>query len=324
MSEKIQPVLERSESLPDAHDRHAANRDEGRWLQGLQPERMQFPWQANSRQVTRSKRISDVSRYLQTSGAQGVYCTDCGAWNPEYKDECTICGTDLARVTPIDERKEIEQDISLVTINEDGSDGERVSIDYEETVIGRDADISYPEDLFLSPRHALIRVRGESTYVEDLNSLNGTFIKLQVPVRLNPGDVFLMGRQVLRFSHATDTRAARASDNEGTRYMGSPHPTGTYRLEQIGVGGYTLDVYSVSEEGATIGRERGDIVFPRDKFMSSTHARISPVKNGEGFAIEDLDSSNGTWLRTNRQTRLNRGDFLFLGQQLFRLDYDQS
>lgn len=322
MSEFIIKALARPGGESSVHVHETGTREERRWLQGLQPQVMRFPWQADGDPFRRSGRLSDVSRYLQNSGARGVHCDDCGAWNAEYNKDCVMCGDALERVTPVDQRRRLDRSLSLVTINEDGTDGASVAVEYEESVIGRDADISYPEDLFLSPRHALLRIQAGSVYVEDLNSLNGTFIKLQVPVRLNAGDVFLMGRQVLRFTHATDTRTARASDYDGTRFMGSPHPTGTYRLEQIGVGGYILDVYAVSEEGATIGRERGDIVFPRDKFMSSTHAQIATVKNGEGFALEDLNSSNGTWLRTNRPTRLNRGDFLFLGQQLFRLNYD--
>ena len=96
-------------------------------------------------------------------------------------------------------RKENPWPISLVSINEDGSDGVEIPLEFLETTIGRDGDTRFPTDAFLSPKHARFHVEEGVMSIEDLYSLNGTFLKPRDEVKLSPGDTFLMGRQVLRF-----------------------------------------------------------------------------------------------------------------------------
>lgn len=256
-----------------------------------------------------------------TSMEQGyVHCPRCAAVNDVDASHCTQCGTSLAaRVAP-ERGKAIDADITLVAINEDGSDGARIPLEHEASTVGRAGDISYPGDVFLSPRHAALILASDELYVEDLNSLNGTYLKLRDEVRLNPGDTFLMGRQVLRVQRFEQDTVVRSRAADGTRYMGSPPPGSRFKLEQVGVGGVVQDVYCLPPDGASIGREKGDIVFPRDKFMSSRHARIHLADDGE-YYLSDLNSSNGTWVKTWDRRRLQDGDFLFLGQQLFRVEF---
>jgi hypothetical protein len=71
-----------------------------------------------------------------------------------------------------------------------------------------------------------------------------------------------------------------------------------------------------------LGREKGDIVFPHDKFMSGRHAQIYTGDDGHCYLV-DLNSSNGTWIKLWEKTELYGGDYLFLGQQLFRVDYGE-
>ncbi len=68
-----------------------------------------------------------------------------------------------------------------------------------------------------------------------------------------------------------------------------------------------------------LGRERGDILFPEDGYVSGTHARIS-YRDGR-FYLADLGSSNGTFLRVRGERTLKSGQFLLMGQQLFRLQF---
>jgi pSer/pThr/pTyr-binding forkhead associated (FHA) protein len=69
-----------------------------------------------------------------------------------------------------------------------------------------------------------------------------------------------------------------------------------------------------------IGRETCDIVFTADPFLSRRHASIrrNPV-TGE-FSVVDLESSNGTFLAIRGEVGLTDGDYLRIGQHLFRLD----
>ncbi len=69
-------------------------------------------------------------------------------------------------------------------------------------VVGREApDISLDAaDMMLSRRHLSILAEKEKLIVRDLNSLNGTFIKIDKSRILQPGDRFRIGKQLLRFN----------------------------------------------------------------------------------------------------------------------------
>jgi pSer/pThr/pTyr-binding forkhead associated (FHA) protein len=77
----------------------------------------------------------------------------------------------------------------------------------------------------------------------------------------------------------------------------------------------------VPEEGVTFGREGGDAtVLLRDTGVSKRHARVFG-ENGAWF-LEDLGSSNGTWLQKERikdATELLPGDIFQLSQAKFEV-----
>ena len=68
-------------------------------------------------------------------------------------------------------------------------------------ILGRAApDITLTTtDMSLSRRHASVVVTGGTVYVRDLNSANGTFLKVDGVARLAEGDVLRLGHQTLRF-----------------------------------------------------------------------------------------------------------------------------
>ena len=70
----------------------------------------------------------------------------------------------------------------------------------DETVIGRDqfCDIVLRNHT-VSRQHARFVRTGDGFFVEDLSSLNGTFLSLREAHLLASGDVFRMGNEVLRF-----------------------------------------------------------------------------------------------------------------------------
>lgn len=268
-----------------------------------------------------------VSAVQSTRAGQPVPCPSCGHENAPDSRFCAECGADLTgppqsavRSVPTSERQPAPRAVGLVTINEDGRDGQRVELAFADTIIGRSGDIRFPTDTFLSPKHARISIADEGVFIEDLYSLNGTYVKLREEVRLTPGDTFLMGRQVLRFERFEHEIAPRARSSDGTRYMGSPPPGGPFKLLQIGIGGIVQNVHCMPEAGAIIGREKGDVIFPRDKFMSSRHAQVFPREDGH-YSLVDLQSSNGTWVKIWDRRALLAGDFIFLGQQLFRVEF---
>ncbi|MGH2516921.1 MAG: FHA domain-containing protein, partial [Ktedonobacterales bacterium] len=79
--------------------------------------------------------------------------------------------------------------------------------------------------------------------------------------------------------------------------------------------------YVLHQDTTTLGRTAGnDVVIP-DGTVSRHHARLL-FHNGQ-WSVEDLRSSNGTWVngtRTKRPTPLMHGDELRLGDDLLRFE----
>lgn len=71
-----------------------------------------------------------------------------------------------------------------------------------EHIAGRDGDCSLLIDgTTVSRRHARIRIDQGAATIEDLDSTNGTYVngtRISAPTRLNPGDAFALGSEVLR------------------------------------------------------------------------------------------------------------------------------
>jgi hypothetical protein len=94
------------------------------------------------------------------------------------------------------------------------------------------------------------------------------------------------------------------------------HPTRP-RLRLLVKGEDSGPTYEIKNE-ASIGRTEGSITFPHDGLMSSHHARI--LKNGSDYILVDEASSNGTFIRIERETKLEPGDVILVGGQLLRFE----
>jgi pSer/pThr/pTyr-binding forkhead associated (FHA) protein len=69
-----------------------------------------------------------------------------------------------------------------------------------EVIVGREkTDLVFSDDDLVSTKHAKLSLHGGRFYLEDLSSLNGTFLSLREPHVLMSGDVIRMGNEVLRF-----------------------------------------------------------------------------------------------------------------------------
>ncbi len=106
----------------------------------------------------------------------------------------------------------------------------------------------------------------------------------------------------------------------GVLLFGSPATRRRARLLQRTVEGLVRDVYHLVASETTIGRETGDIVFTSDPFMSRRHAMVSWDDAQGVFRLSDLGSSNGTYLGIRDDVALRDGDYIRLGQHLFRVD----
>lgn len=95
----------------------------------------------------------------------------------------------------------------------------------------------------------------------------------------------------------------------------APAPIVTGRLRLVVEGGDTETVYDLKDE-TVIGRRRGDITFAHDGFMSNSHARI--VRRSGGFFLTDEGSRNGVYVKLKDPVKLESGDFILVGRQLFQ------
>jgi hypothetical protein len=78
------------------------------------------------------------------------------------------------------------------------------------------------------------------------------------------------------------------------------------------------DVFYDLKEDTLIGRRQGDITFAHDGFMSDSHARI--VRRGDDYILIDEGSRNGVYIRIKEQWKLDRGDYILIGRQVFQFD----
>ena len=247
-------------------------------------------------------------------------CSGCGTENPPGARFCGDCGLpQQAPAAPPAPHAAPLSRFHLLQLRDDGSDGNTTQLPLAEFVIGREGDLAFQADPLLSPRHAKITATDDAVQIEDLQSLNGTFLKLRNEHRLQLGDTLILGRQLLRFERVEQAADPRARGADGTRFMGSPSPSASFRLVQIGVGGVAQNAYLLYDTATSIGRERGDLVFPRDRFMSGKHAEVVARTDGHYYLV-DKGSSNGTWLKIWERVELSHGDRILVGQQTFRIE----
>ena len=70
-----------------------------------------------------------------------------------------------------------------------------------------------------------------------------------------------------------------------------------------------------------IGCEGNEINFPDDPFISGHHAEVRLAAGPNGMlTVTDLGSRNGTFIRVAGERVLKHGDYVFLGQQLLRVE----
>jgi len=204
--------------------------------------------------------------------------------------------------------------LSMTLIRPDGTEGGTHDLRPGENKLGRSFGAVFENDGYLSPIHAQLDVRGPSAMVRDLDSLNGVFVKMTQEEELSSGQIIRIGQELLRF----ELIASPDPTPDGTELMGSPNPGYWGKLTVIIGRDVTGAAFPLLGESCTLGRERGDINFPDDGYVSGLHARVT-LRDGRVF-LADLGSSNGTFIKVNGERPVNHESFVLLGQQLFRLN----
>ena len=256
-----------------------------------------------------------------------VACSQCGKMVVATYAFCGSCGRRLSspRMSAAASMGTMQLGSSLVVqaaprghltlIRPDGTEGGVHPLLDGENLIGRGQGSLFDADPYLSPRHAEISFTNEGMVLRDLRSLNGVFIKIMQEEELETGDIFRIGQELLRF----DFIAPPAALENGTEIIGTPNPGFWGRLSVIVGRDLEGPAFPLFEENITLGRERGDIQFPEDGYVSGSHAQLS-LRTGRVF-LSDRGSSNGTFLRIRGGRVVPSGSLLLMGQQLFRASF---
>lgn len=205
----------------------------------------------------------------------------------------------------------------LTLIRGDGDDGVSFTLAGQDHLAGRgDCPISFPDDPFLSPIHANFAYANNQLVVRDESSLNGVYVRISTPTALVNGAMVLVGEQVLSVERAR--QPDDLPDVDGTYYSASMLRPAALEIRQNLRGGQIGWVHRTAGDVVTIGRENNDINFPDDPFISGRHAELKLA--GDMLSVTDLGSRNGTFVRVHGERVLKHGDYVFLGQQLLRVE----
>ncbi|WP_437288501.1 FHA domain-containing protein [Sorangium sp. So ce406] len=256
------------------------------------------------------------------AGAGTVVCPQCQEPNPPSNKFCALCGFKLVKPANLSVQPPPPvvstsgaANVVLTALRADGTEAGSYTLPANPTTIGRDSGAIFGGDSYLSPRHATFSIKGGRLFVKDESSLNGVYRRLRrdTPVQLENGDVFRIGQELVRL----ESLAPAPATPDGVERLGSPSKGYVARLALIIGRDATGNAFPVPDTGLHLGRERGDILFPEDGYVSGLHCQIS-VQGGR-LSLTDLGSSNGTFLRVLGETEITGGDILLMGQQLFRV-----
>ncbi|MFY0530760.1 FHA domain-containing protein [Nannocystis pusilla] len=135
---------------------------------------------------------------------------------------------------------------------------------------------------------------------------------------LDHGDCFLVGEQLLRLDSAPFNEPG--PDANHTYSYTSPRPDARFRVVQLLAGGGEGRIVSAQGTTLTLGREANHMNFPQDRFISGRHARLDSASDSHHIILTDTGSRNGTFVRIKGAVELFHGDYIFIGQQLLRVE----
>lgn len=150
-----------------------------------------------------------------------MHCPECGFVNTEGASYCQRCGAflgeasesrgDTTEVYQVDEAGELKpvdleeltgEGATLVIRSGGGRAGEVFEVGGERLAIGRSPEAEvFLDDVTVSRNHALLVRRRDGLYIDDLGSLNGTYVNRRriESHRLRNGDELQVGKYKLTY-----------------------------------------------------------------------------------------------------------------------------
>lgn len=257
--------------------------------------------------------------------AKNYVCKSCSTPVPMGHKFCGRCGAAvppeiLNARTQFFGQLQVPGKAKLILIRGEGVEGLSYQLNAEQHVVGRNGQLVFPDDPFVSPRHANLFYRGGKLVVRDEGSINGVFWRVRGSVDVQPGDFFLAGEQLFRIEPPPKANDGPAPD--GTYFYSSPKHQANFRITQVLQGGAFGMAVCARGTSLQIGREGGDLNFPGDLYMSASHCKLE--ESGGKLTLTDLNSRNGTYVRLKAERELTHGDYLFIGRKLLRVEITAS
>ena len=148
-----------------------------------------------------------------------MHCPECGFVNAEGAIYCQKCGSFLGDVTegdttvtyqldetgelkPVDLEPVVAEGAALVIRSGGGRSGESFAVAGERMTIGRSPEAEvFLDDVTVSRNHALLVRRRDGLYIDDLGSLNGTYVNRRriESHKLADGDELQIGKYKLTY-----------------------------------------------------------------------------------------------------------------------------
>ena len=160
--------------------------------------------------------------------ARHYVCKSCSTPVPQGHKFCGRCGESvppeiLTARTMFFSDMQNPAKAKLILIRGEGMDGLSFHLKAEQHVVGRNGQLVFPDDPFISPKHANFFYRDGRLVVRDEGSLNGVYLRVRGTVEISPGDAFLAGEQLFRLD--LTPRASDGPEQDGTYFYSSPkHP----------------------------------------------------------------------------------------------------
>jgi FHA domain len=253
--------------------------------------------------------------------AKNYVCRSCSTPVPLSHKFCGRCGAAIppeimnAR-TQFFGQLQTPGKAKLILIRGEGVEGLSYQLNAEQHVVGRNGQLVFPDDPYVSPRHANLFYRNGKLVVRDEGSLNGVFWRVKGSIEVTSGDLFLAGEQLFRIEASPRPNDGPAPD--GTYFYTSPKHQTQFKIAQLLEGGAFGMAVCARGTVLLIGREGGDLNFPGDLYMSAAHCKLEDA--GGKLTLTDLSSRNGTYVRLKAERELGNGDYLFIGRKLLRVE----
>jgi pSer/pThr/pTyr-binding forkhead associated (FHA) protein len=265
---------------------------------------------------------SDPSLEELMEQAKNYVCKSCSTPVPMGHKFCGRCGAAmppeiLAARTQFFGQLQVPGRAKLILIRGEGVEGLSYQLNADQHIVGRNGQLVFTDDPFISPRHANLFYRNGKLVVRDEGSLNGVYWRVSGTTELAAGDLFLAGEQLFAVEGPPRPNDGPAPD--GTYFYTSPKHQTHFKLVQILEGGSPGMAVSARGQTLQIGREGGELNFPMDLYMSAAHCRVEDTGSGN-LTLTDLNSRNGTYVRLKTERELGHGDYLFIGRKLLRVE----